>query len=826
MLSYTIKVSICWLCFYLLFHCFLRKETYFRLNRSYLLTSLSLGLLIPTLEVSIPAASIQQQVFHAQYIEPVVVGIEAFETIVEVRPDQRYFKPEELLRYLYWTGFSLLSLRLLIGITRIGTLVRTGRRKREGNHILIFHSRKIAPFSCFNLLFFNEDFKENQTDLEKIKKHEMAHADGWHSLDVFFLEILSIVFWFNPLIYFFKSSLRLQHEFIADASTIKNMNKTQYGHLLIRQSLSGNVIALANHFSLQLKKRFTMMKRKRSKPLAYLKYAFAIPMTALLLMAFAGKNKMKPEDYLNGLQESKFNLMHEFNPKEIKQLLLTILDGQNTTVTNKDDETIDGKFLMSVKMGQFAQSYRKLLETFPGKAAELETMAKEAAEEFEVNLILLDTETLRYSYQGQINNSMTGGNTATGVSDITVGIIVLKDGTKLSYTVESEDKFPKGFPQDQIERVDLKFQDGKNLMVIFMKEGVTKELFTKWPAIKETKHQKVLTEVEQLPLFGDCDPTLEGKELQRCSDRNMLMHIYKNIKYPSSARDAGIQGTVVVKFIIDEQGQVRDPFIVRAIGGGCDDEVLKIINEMPAWKPAIDENKPVEFEFTLPVRFKIDDNKTTEKAFTEVDEMPRFPGCDENTMDAEELKNCSNRKLIAFIQKNIQYPTAAKEKGIEGMAILKFVVEKNGRLSSFKVERDESEAFGHEVMRIGALLPAFTPGKKDGKTVRTVINLPIKFALPKEETGSIGMAEKLELRYFKASPNPTTDQVQLSFQGEVGTIRLSVTDLTGQQVYSFEDNQFDGFFNGDVDLSNYPTGPYFLRVTQNNKAFTYKIVKQ
>lgn len=80
----------------------------------------------------------------------------------------------------------------------------------------------------------------------------------------------------------------------------------------------------------------------------------------------------------------------------------------------------------------------------------------------------------------------------------------------------------------------------------------------------------------------------------------------KNVKYPQWAKDAGIEGTVHVSFIIDQYGRVSQPEILRGIGGGCDEEVINAINRMPVWQPARQGDQAVNLRMKLPVKFKID----------------------------------------------------------------------------------------------------------------------------------------------------------------------------------------------------------------------------
>ncbi len=83
-------------------------------------------------------------------------------------------------------------------------------------------------------------------------------------------------------------------------------------------------------------------------------------------------------------------------------------------------------------------------------------------------------------------------------------------------------------------------------------------------------------------------------------------YLSKNLHYPSYARDHNMQGRVIVKFVINEDGHVSDAVVLGGVGGGCDEEALRVVNNMPPWKPGMQQGKPVKVYFTLPIQFKIE----------------------------------------------------------------------------------------------------------------------------------------------------------------------------------------------------------------------------
>ena len=122
-----------------------------------------------------------------------------------------------------------------------------------------------------------------------------------------------------------------------------------------------------------------------------------------------------------------------------------------------------------------------------------------------------------------------------------------------------------------------------------------------------------------------------------------------------------------------------------------------------------------------------------EEIFTIVEQKPRFPGCEDISGSKAEKEQCANKKMLEFLYGNIKYPAIAKENGIEGQAVIQFVVEKDGSITDTKIVRDVSGGCGAEALRVVNMMnnmgQRWTPGKQRGKAVRVQYNLPVKFRL-------------------------------------------------------------------------------------------------
>jgi protein TonB len=99
----------------------------------------------------------------------------------------------------------------------------------------------------------------------------------------------------------------------------------------------------------------------------------------------------------------------------------------------------------------------------------------------------------------------------------------------------------------------------------------------------------------------------ESPEFQG-GDQARIEYLIKNINYPKKARKAGIQGTVYITFIIEKDGKVSNVRILRGIGGGCDEESLRVVKNMPKWKPGRQRGKNVRVQYNMPLKFTLKDD--------------------------------------------------------------------------------------------------------------------------------------------------------------------------------------------------------------------------
>ncbi len=410
MIEYIFQISVCWVVFYVLYFCFLSRETYFHLNRLYLLATLALGLMLPIMPVSpgmITGTDLTIQ------LEEITIGIS------KAIDGTKEHNSISILIWGYFVGMGFMLIRFIYGLGIILRLAKEGKWIEKRGFYIVETTKDHTPFSFFNIYFKNINLNASVEEDYNIELHEKIHIREGHSFDILFIEILTILFWFNPIIYLYKKSLRNIHEYLADAGVLKNTSASAYGRLLIGFQSSGASLGLANHFTKsQLKKRIEMMTKETSGLTSLTRYILLLPAIFALVIVIPMQT--------NG---------RNFHSKTFLQ-----------------------------------------------------------------------------------------------------------------------------------------------------------------PALKHA---------EEMPRFPGCED-LSGKEREDCALKNMLSFIYTNISYPKEAREQGIQGTTIVQFVVENDGSISELDVARPIGGGCEEETIRVLRLFPKMIPGKHKGKPVRIKYTLPVKFRLD----------------------------------------------------------------------------------------------------------------------------------------------------------------------------------------------------------------------------
>lgn len=786
MLRYIIEVSLCWSVFYLVYHLWLRRETFFSANRWYLLGALLFGVCIPLLELPSLTTS-PQTPLAVVYQAPVIIGAEWME--VTVRPEEapgRSFAGWQMTAVIYWLGFAIALLRFLLGLVQIHRLYREAEVIERPGFKLVRTRRPHLPFSFFNLLFQSREVSLDWEEEEQIHRHELAHIKGRHSLDVLLVEIIGIALWCSPPIYLYRRSIRDVHEFLADAAVLKTTRRTQYSKLLLRQFQSGLQLALANHFiRSQFKNRIIMMTKKRSRHGALLKYLLILPALITAIFLFAKRDALTGEFHGSSEQPAPFS---------------------TTTATIEGDSIL---------------TQAEVMPRFPG-CEELETEAERqqcAQKQFLKHVytsIFYPAEARKAGIQGTVIVRFT----IDEEGHVRHPEVVKTPGGGLGEEVLRVLRtMPQWIPgRDKGKAVAVQ-------MTLPVKFGLENDRETKEPAADQ---------YDVMPVFAGCEELTDPAEIKLCTAKKMTQFMSENLKYPKEAEELGIEGKVFVQLTIDETGKIGQVEIKRGVESRLNEEALRVVWQMPRWKPAQKDGKAVSAQLTLPIHFDLPIKhdavvigyKTEEKP----DQPPRFPGCEEES-DEEAKAECARKQFMTYIFNNLQYPLAAKDNKVEGLVIASYVVDAEGRIGEVEIVRSLGHGTDEEVKRVllsmNDLPEKWVPGRTEGKAIATKMTLPVKFALPKEEPAKDVASLPLELKAFSLSPNPNNGQFQLTFEAEARPTYLRVADAAGKVVLEEKLNDFDGRYRGEIDLAQKAKGTYFLTVIQEGKGpFNHAFIVQ
>lgn len=291
MINYLIISGAFWAGAFLFYHFLLRKKTFHRLNRIYLLSTLLFGLFLPFIELP----SVTESPFFVTYLEPVTITIGEFnpEVADEVQP-QKYFSIKGIFQFIYLGGVLFILGRMLVGYFNIRRLAKQSQEEAHIDYRLFLTSDPRAPFSFFNQIFISEEDRNNPA----ILNHELAHARGKHTLDNIITQFLSALFWFNPVIWFYDRALKETHEYIADVHALNFTRKKEYSYMLIGQASPIFNTRLASSFHSQTKKRIDMMFKRRSRGLAYFIYPAAFTFAIMLSTFILASCQNKAEEFI------------------------------------------------------------------------------------------------------------------------------------------------------------------------------------------------------------------------------------------------------------------------------------------------------------------------------------------------------------------------------------------------------------------------------------------------------------------------------------------------------------------------------------------------
>jgi murein DD-endopeptidase MepM/ murein hydrolase activator NlpD len=278
---YLLEVSICLTVFYLVYILLFSRNTFFRMNRLYLLAALLFAFVIPATNFPMPETSLDlnmsRVVKNSMYVPLQELPGEATSKI-------SILNYGEVWLAIYLAGALLLLAKMILSLLDILRLKKISTRHRSGQFIVIRTNGSLA-FSFFNMIFL----PAKETD-PLILEHEKVHVRSFHWIDVVLMEVACIVLWVNPVIFLYRRSLKINHEYFADASAIQRASvglKEYLGCMLAHAQVQNPIGPISYFYSHSIKKRILMLTNARTSNRFSLTYLVVLPVICILLSAYS-----------------------------------------------------------------------------------------------------------------------------------------------------------------------------------------------------------------------------------------------------------------------------------------------------------------------------------------------------------------------------------------------------------------------------------------------------------------------------------------------------------------------------------------------------------
>lgn len=327
-----------------------------------------------------------------------------------------------------------------------------------------------------------------------------------------------------------------------------------------------------------------------------------------------------------------------------------------------------------------------------------------------------------------------------------VKILSVPNSTPTEVTTQADGSFE--FKASPKAKLLFLYQDGnKKKGISFTDERLPKENKTNWTIVYNEKWNEVMQSdpgTPDNPIFEVVEhmPEFTGGGMPA-----LMEYLSKNIKYPEAAMKKGIQGRGIVQFVVEKDGSITNVKILRGVDPELDKEAVRVVSAMPKWKPGTQRGEAVRVRFTVPVMFRLTEDKIPVKyapienkinelvvvgyapegttvpeegtIFEVVEQMPEYPG----GMPA----------MMEFISKNIKYPAAAQQAKIQGRVTIQFIVNTEGNIINPRVLRSADPLLDAEAIRLTTIMPKWKPGMQRGQAVNVKYTVPIMFRLQEPE---------------------------------------------------------------------------------------------
>lgn len=361
MILYLFKSTLCLLILWSIYKLLLESEKLHVFNRFYLLFSLVFGLIIPLMSFEMPASDNSVLVFKQNLEIPPAI-------LLATKPIETLEEPKETNWFsIFITISGLVSfvflIRLLTNLFKIFRRIKKNPKVKRHGATLVLLEEQALPYTFLNYIFISKKHYQNASIETELFKHELAHVNQRHSLDILLIELLCVVFWFNPVLYLFKQAIQLNHEFLADEAVNKACGDvSSYQYLLLSKVSEAGGLSLTSNLNFQItKERLLMMTKITPQSTALIKKAACISLFVTLAFCLADVQLMAQEVKTVKLSAPTITLAlkpHKLTKEDVNykkgRFLLTEKDGKRYD-KNYDQLTAEEKN-MDMKLMYFEKS--------------------------------------------------------------------------------------------------------------------------------------------------------------------------------------------------------------------------------------------------------------------------------------------------------------------------------------------------------------------------------------------------------------------------------------------------------------------------------------
>ncbi len=588
MLAYFLKVNVAIALFYAFYRLFFYKDTFFGWRRTALLCFFAISAAVPLLNIQTWITEQKPMVAMADLYANVVLPEFTIETGTATTDWKNLIL--EYANIAYWGVVAFLAIRFTIQLAGIIRLAYQCRKIQIGHTNIHLLPKADGPFSFFRWIFVHPS-SHTEEELNEILAHEQAHVRQWHSIDVVISELACIFCWFNPFAWLMKREIRTNLEYMADARVLENgYDSKTYQYHLLGLSHQKAAATIYNNFNvLPLKKRIKMMNKKRTKEIGRTKYLMFLPLAALLMII------SNIEAVARTTKKIATEVIEAVDPK-IEQPVPGVQALQAVPQREQDTKAVAYKEKAADK-DTIDNPIFEVVEQMP----EFPDGGMPALMEYFVKNIKYPEAAMKKGTQGRV----------------TVQFVVEKDGSianaKVLRGIDPElDKeavrvismMPKWKPGMQKgQAVNVKYA----VPVMFrLTEDNTP---VKYAPIESKIDEMVVVgyapEEATSPAEGTVFEVVEQMPEYPGGMSAMMAFIGKNIKYPVAAQKAKIQGRVVIQFIVNTEGDIISPKVLRSADPLLDAEAIRLTTIMPKWKPGIQKGQAVNVKYAVPIMFRL-----------------------------------------------------------------------------------------------------------------------------------------------------------------------------------------------------------------------------